>query len=127
MIQAVSCKLFPVGSDGSATVTSTSADWEGRVEGRIVGVAVDLANQPNTVDVTIKHPNASGANILALANMAADVFHVPGKYSVDAAGAALSSDVTPQKFVAFGYPEVVVAQGDAGATKYVEVTIFFER
>ena len=127
MIKAASCKLFPVGADGSATVTSAITDWSAPVEGQILGVAVDLVSQPNTVDVTIKHPNAAGANILALANMSADAFHVPGKFSVDAAGSALSSDVTPQKFVAFGYPEVVIAQGDAGATKYVIVTVFFQR
>ncbi len=127
MIEAAKVRLFPAGADGSATVTSADTDWDKAVEGEIIGIAVDLVTQPNTVDVTVKHPNASASNIWAASNMSADVFVVPSVFGVSNANVALTSDVTPQHYVAFGYPSVVVAQGDAGAAKYVDVVVFFRR
>lgn len=127
MIDTAHCRLFPVGADGLATVTSADTDWDQRVAGEVLGIAIDLTTQPTTIDVTVKHPNASGVNLYAKSNLSADGYAAPRLFGVDNAGAALTSDVTPQKYVAFGFPSVVLAQGDAGAAKYVDVTVFFER
>lgn len=127
MIDVAYSKLLPTGADGSAAATATAADWDKEINGRILAVAVNLTNQPNTVDVTIPHPNAPASNLLALTNMSADVYHVPAKYGVDNAGSGLASNVTPEKFCAKGYPLWTIAQGDAGATKYIEIWVWFER
>lgn len=127
MIDVAKCRLFPVGADGAATVTAVAADWDKRVEGRVLGIAVDLTTQPNTLDITVPHPNAPGINLYAKSNLSADSYVAPRLYAVDNAGSALASDVTPQEYIAFGFPLVVLAQGDAGAAKYVDVSIFFER
>lgn len=127
MIDTAHCRLFPVGADGSGAVTSADTDWDQRVAGEVLGIAVDLTTQPNTIDVTIKHPNVAGVNLWAASNMSADAYVAPRLFGVSNANAGLTSDVSPQKYVAFGFPSVVVAQGDAGAAKYIDVTVFFER
>lgn len=127
MIDSAYVRLFPAGADGSATVTAAATDWDKRVEGEILGIAVDLTTQPSTIDITIPHPNAPAINLLAGSNLSADAYYAPRLFGVSNANAALSSDVTPQRYVAFGFPLVVIAQGDAGAAKYVDVRIFFER
>jgi hypothetical protein len=127
MIDVAKCRLFPVGADGSATVTAVATDWDKRVEGRVLGIAVDLTTQPNTIDVTIPHPNAPATNLFAKSNLSADTYVSPRLYGVDNAGSALASNVTPDYYYAFGFPLVVLAQGDAGAAKYVDVAIIFER
>lgn len=127
MLDVAHCRLYPAGADGSATVTAAKADWDKRVEGEIKGISIDLTTQPNTVDVTIPHPNNAGINLFAKSNLSADYFAVPGIFSVSNADSGLSSDVTPQKYQVWGYPAAVFAQGDAGASKYVDIWITFER
>ncbi len=120
-VRAVRIPVTTTGSAGSATGSATGAPFTGE----LLGLAVDChASLPGTADITVAGAR-TGISYWARSNSAADAFAVPVLFSSDAAGSALSSDVTPRRYCVGEGLTVSVAQGDA-LTDAVVVTAFYE-
>lgn len=109
-IRSLFIKVTTAGSAGSATGTATSP----AIVGQILGIEVNWhASAPaGTSDITIEGAT-TGLDLYAKTNAVTDVNKVPRLYAVDAAGTALSGDVTPQKICVAEGIKVTVAQSDA--------------
>lgn len=115
-----------VGSAGSATVTTTSAEV---IIGRVIGIGVVYRNSAAaTTDVTVRTANKNlglpDVTLLSLADATADVF-VQGPFALgdDINGADITGVYTA--FTIADQVEVVMAQADAGDS--VDVILVVER
>ena len=117
-VRAERITITTTGSAGSATGSAST----GAIVGEILGLAVDFdAAAPATTDITI---SVGGYNLWARSNSVADAFVVPVLFGVDAANAALTSDVTPQHYCAAGRVTASLAQADALAAACVVVVFW---
>lgn len=108
------------GTAGSAAGTASSK----AIRGEILGLAVNYhASAPGTTDITVEMAT-SGIDLYAKSNTVTDTFVVPVLFSVDAANAALTSDVTPRHYCVSDKVTVTLAQADA-LTDCVVVTVFW--
>ena len=114
-------KVTTVGGDGVATGNTTSR----AITGEVLGLAINYhASSPGaTTDITIEGAT-TGLDLYAKADSATDVFAVPVLYSVDAAAAALTNDVTPRHYCIGEGVKVTLAQSNA-LTDAVIVTVFY--
>ena len=109
-VRSVQIKVTTTGSAGSATGNTTSD----KIVGQVLGVYVNWhASAPGaTSDITVEGAT-TGLDLYAKSNAVTDVGKVPSIYGLDAAGAALTSDVTPQRLCIAEGVKVTVAQSDA--------------
>lgn len=120
-LRAVRIPVTTTGSAGSATGTATSEI----ITGQIIGVYANWhASAPaGTSDITVEGAT-TGVDLYAKSNAVTDVYKVPSVYGLDAAAAALSGDVTPQRRCINEAVKVTVAQSDA-LTDCVIVTVLY--
>lgn len=120
-VRAVRIAVTTTGSAGSATGNATSPI----ITGQILGVQVNWhADAPaGTSDITVEGAT-SGLDLYAKANAVTDAYKVPSAYGLDAAAAALTGDVTPQRVCINEGVKVTVAQSDA-LTNCAIVTVFY--
>lgn len=119
----VLCEVISVTTTGSAG-SATGAANSNPITGEVLGLAVDYhASTPATADLTVEGAT-SGVDLYAKSNSTTDAFVVPVIYSVDAANAALTSDVTPRRYCVGEAVKVTLAQGDA-LTAAVVVRVFY--
>jgi hypothetical protein len=115
--------LYPVGANGAAVATAQVST----PPGRLVGLAVDHTTQPATTDIVIKADTADGATIFTAASSNTDIVARPvGTVAVDETGAATAAtDGFAGGFPVEGGVYIDVAQGDAGASKFIDVDLWF--
>ena len=116
-------KIFvtTTGTAGSATGAASSK----AITGELLGFALDFhASAPGTTDITITGATTA-RQLYAKTNSVADVFIAPAVLSVDNAGSALASDITPRKLCVGEAITVTLAQADA-LTNCVQVYAFWE-
>lgn len=121
ILKAAQVTLTPVGGAGAATANADTVAFDGEIE----AIYADYTTQPATTDVTITD-KLSGAPVLTLTNVNADGWYFPRKFGVDSAGAALTGNVTPERYTVSGGVNVLLAQGDAIASG-LKATIFYRR
>ena len=122
MLAAKTIAVTATGTAGSATGTADSETFNGEIQQ--IGVNHD-ANAPATTDITITDKR-TGIALWALNNSATDVIVFPRKFGVDAANAALTNNVTPERFCVDQGVNVAVAGGNA-ITNHVVVTVLYRR
>lgn len=120
-VRSVRIPVTTTGSAGSATGNATSEI----ICGQILGLAVNWhADAPaGTSDITIEGAT-SGIDLYAKSNAVTDVYKCPSLFGLDAAAAALTGDVTPQRYCINEGVKVTVAQSDALAPAAV-VTVYY--
>jgi len=121
-IKSATVGVTTTGSAGSGAGNSDSETFAGEIQQ--IGVNHD-ANAPATTDIIITDKR-TGVNIWALNNSATDVIVHPRKFAVDAANAALTNNVTPEKYVVDQGVNVAIAGGNA-ITNHVVVTVLYRR
>lgn len=120
-LRAVRIAVTTTGSAGSATGNTTSDI----ITGQIIGVSVNWhASAPaGTSDITVEGAT-SGIDLYAKSNAVTDVYKCPSLYGLDSGAAALTGDVTPQRYCINEGIKVTVAQSDA-LTDCVVVTVIY--
>lgn len=118
---AETIEVTTTGTAGNATGSASGI----KSHGELLGFAINYhASAPNTTDIEVE--GQSGINVYAKANSVTDVFVAPGAFAVTAADGALSSNVTPERFV-LGQPVKVSLAGCDALTGAVKVTVFSRR
>ncbi len=120
-VEAETIAVTTTGADGSATGSASGI----KSHGEILGLAINYhASAPGTTDIEVE--GQSGINVYAKANSVTDVYVAPGVFAATAADGALSSNVTPERFV-LGQPVKVSLAGCNALTDAVKVTVFSRR
>lgn len=122
ILKSVTVGVNASGSAGSASGNSNSPPFAGTIEAIEVNYH---ANTPATADLTITS-RRSGVTIYGKANSTTDHFAMPRIYGVDAAGNALASNVTPERYCVDSGVNVAIAQANA-ETNAVIVTIHYRK
>ena len=113
-------QVTTAGGAGVAAGAATSKP----ITGQILGIGLDYhASAPGTTDITITGA-VTGRQLYAKTNSVTDVFVVPAVHSVDSAGSALASDITPRLVCVGEGVTVTLAQADA-LTNCVQAYIFY--
>lgn len=118
--RSVRCEVVKVTTTGSAGSAAGNAS-SNPFTGELLGILLDYGAAPNTSDLTVTGA-VSGFQYFANTNTNTDGFVVPAVFSVDLAGSALSSDVTPRRYCVGEALKFTLAQCDALApalTAYV--------
>jgi hypothetical protein len=124
-VEAETLRITTTGSAGSATGSATTV----KTHGEILGIYIDYhASAPGaTTDITIAEPaedaNHTPASVYAKSDSATDVYIIPGRFAVTNADAALTNDVTPERYFISRRLKAALAQCDA-LTDAAKVTIF---
>ncbi len=125
-IEKITVRLKPVGADGAALVTRTRSMGG---PGFVRAISVDYVNQPSTTDLVIKTDDTNGVALLTATSSNTDIVKKAlGAPGIDETGAALAATDASSGGIPFdGALYFDVAQGDAGATKYIDVTVWIEK
>lgn len=119
----VRCEVITVTTTGSAGSASGEATGN-PIVGEVLGLAIDYGQAAGTTDITIEGAT-TGLDLYAKSNSVTDAFVVPVIFSLDAAGSALSNDVTPRRYCIGEAVKVTLAQANAAAAA-VTVRVFYD-
>lgn len=122
ILMAQTVGVTAAGAAGSGAGNADSESFKGSIEGVYLNYH---ASTPNTADVTVSDKR-TGVAILVKSNSTTDAYYAPRIYAVDAAGAALTSNVTPDRYCVDQGVNVAIAQGNS-LTNAVVATILYRK
>jgi hypothetical protein len=122
--RTVRCEVVKVTTAGGAGV-ATGAASTNPFTGEILGFLIDYGAVPaGTNDIVITGAT-TGRQLYAHTDTATDVFVCPGSFSLDLAGSALGSDITPRNLCVGEAVTVTLNQSDPLATAATVYVFYF--